>query len=250
MKKAKRKRPAASRGEKFARWTYLFVLISFMIPIVFLVLHIILYGTNSFENTARPPAAYVLMLLQCLLGVFVIHIPTLLERKFRFELPAALYVMYIVFLYCAIFLGEVRNYYYIVPHWDTILHGFSAAMSGAFGFMLVSLLNRNEHTPITLSPFFVALFSFCFAIMIGTVWEIYEYFADGLMGLNMQHTHTEEGVLLQGRDAVFDTMKDIIVDVCGALLVSTIGYFSLRKGKGWISEFFEKLDQKEETADV
>ena len=28
-------------------------------------------------------------------------------------------------------------------------------------------------------------------------------------------------------------MKDIIVDVLGSLLASVIGFFSIRKGKGW-----------------
>lgn len=246
IRKKEKVRQTLSRNEKVERWTYFFVLISFLIPIAFLVIRIIFSGSPQPEGAIRSQADYVLMLLQCLLGVIVIHLPTMMERKFRFDMPTALYVMYILFLYCAIFLGEVRNFYYEVPHWDTILHGFSAAMAGAFGFILVALLNRNTHTPVSLSPFFVALFAFCFAVMIGTVWEIYEYAADGLFGLNMQHFQTEAAVPLEGRDALLDTMKDIIVDMAGALLVSICGYFSLKQKRGWISELFKKRMKSEE----
>ena len=68
--------------------------------------------------------------------------------------------MYLVFLYCAIFLGEVRDFYYRVPHWDTILHTFSGIMLGFFGFMVIDILNRDKNTSVNLSPIFVSLFAF------------------------------------------------------------------------------------------
>ena len=69
--------------------------------------------------------------------------------------------------------------------------------------------------------------------MIGALWEIYEFTGDGLFGLNMQKYMLENGTQLVGRAALGDTMKDIIVDVLGSLLASVIGFFSIRKGKGW-----------------
>ena len=41
-------------------------------------------------------------------------------------------------------------------------------------------------------------------------------------------------------------MKDIIVDVLGSLLASTIGYFSIRKGDGWyIPTLTDEKENKE-----
>ena len=62
----------------------------------------------------------------------------------------------------------------------------------------------------------LALFSFSFAIAIGVVWEIFEFFMDISFGLNMQ------------KSGLIDTMGDLIVDSLGALLASGIGYFYLR----------------------
>ena len=51
-----------------------------------------------------------------------------------------MYYLYVLFLYAAIFLGEIRNFYYTVPYWDTILHTFSGAMIGCIGFSIWSLI--------------------------------------------------------------------------------------------------------------
>ncbi len=174
---------------------------------------------------------YVLMLLQCLLGLIVIGLPSFLEKKWSFEIPNYMCILYFIFLYCAIYLGEVRNFYYVVPHWDTILHAFSGAMLGAFGFTLVSILNDSSKVKVTLSPLFVCLFAFCFAVAVGALWEIYEFAGDGLFGLNMQKFRTAEGNILIGHDALSDTMKDLIIDSVGALLVVVIGYLTMLKKK-------------------
>ena len=136
-------------------------------------------------------------------------------------------VVYLIFLYCAIYLGEVRNFYYVIPHWDTILHAFSGAMLGAMGFYVVSFLNDRSY--VNLSPFFVAMFAFCFAMTAGAIWEIYEFIADGIFSLNMQKHTLENGIPLIGRDALKDTMKDIIVDALSSLAVSSAGYYQLKK---------------------
>lgn len=177
---------------------------------------------------AKIKSDYTLMLVQCLMAIIVMFLPSVLERRFRLEIPNYMYVLYFAFLYCAVYLGEVRNFYYAVPHWDTILHGFSGAMLGALGFVLVNLLNDAPNVKMNLSPGFVAFFAFCFALACGAVWEIYEYLMDGLLSMNMQHFAVEDGTPLVGRAALLDTMKDLIVDALGALLIAVIGYFPLR----------------------
>lgn len=174
---------------------------------------------------------YVLMFIQCLLGLTVHALPSAVNRKWKFPVPNFIYIMYYLFLYCAIFLGEVLNFYYVVPHWDTILHFFSGAMLGALGFILVSWLNDSEKVRVSLTPAFVALFAFCFALSCGAVWEIYEYVFDGLLGLNMQKFVTSEGIVLSGHSALSDTMKDIIVDALAALLITIIGYARLKTAR-------------------
>jgi len=170
---------------------------------------------------------YTLSLVQCVLAIVVMFVPSMITKKFAVTIPNYMYVTYFIFLFCAVYLGEIRSFYYIFPRWDTMLHTFSGAMLGALGFSLVSMLNEDKSVPMSLSPFFVALFALCFAVFCGVVWEIYEYTFDGLLGLNMQKFALEDGTLLVGRQALADTMEDLIVDTLGALLVCIAGYLGL-----------------------
>ncbi len=215
--------------EKRKNWTFRVVLLLLAISVVYAIYMLINAPSGVAQNEyERVKSDYVLMILQCLTGCIVIFLPSKLEHRFRIDIPDIMEIMYFIFLFCAIYLGEVRNFYHKVPYWDLILHCFSAAMLGALGFIIVNFLNDTKKT-IDLSAFFVALFAFCFAVTCGTIWEIYEFLADGVLGTNMQKFITGEGAVLVGRDAVMDTMGDIIVDTLGAFTVTAIGYLNLRK---------------------
>ena len=87
-----------------------------------------------------------------------------------------------------------------------------------------------------LSPAFVSLFAFCFAVTLGVFWEVYEFTFDGILGINMQKFMLEDGTQLIGRAALFDTMKDLIVDMVGAFIVSLSGYFFMNEEKDWLKK--------------
>jgi hypothetical protein len=209
---------------------FTFVLLLLMISVIYAVYMFFNAPSGIAQNEyERVKSDYVLMILQCVVGSIIIFLPSRVEHLFHIDIPDLMEIIYFIFLFCAIYLGEVQNFYFKVSFWDMILHCFSAAMLGAVGFMIVNILNSSEKINIQLSPFFVALFAFSFAITCGTVWEVYEFAADGLLGTNMQKFITGSGIVLVGREALVDSMQDIIVDGLGALAVTMIGYFDLRK---------------------
>ena len=213
--------------ENLMKVLYFVVLFSFILPVVFLSIR--LAGAPTVDDDFRDKSDYVLMIAECVLGVIVINIPSFLAKKLKFDFPVMLNLMYLIFLYCAITLGEVRSFYYRVPHWDMILHCFSSMMLGTFGFMFVSIINKDEKTTMRLSPLFVSLFAFGFAVSIGVLWEIYEFSFDAILGLNMQKFRLEDGTMLVGREALSDTMEDLIIDALGAFAATLLGFFSLKK---------------------
>ena len=226
--------------EKLIFW---FVFLTLAFSLLFVVYMLINAPTDLEEGhaaSARTKSDYGLMLLQCLIGITAMFLPAFLEHKINIEIPSKMLIAYVLFLYGAIYLGEVRNFYYRIPHWDDILHGFSGGMLGALGYSVVIILNKTGKTPMKLSPVFVALFSFCFAITMGVLWEIYEFTFDGLLGLNMQKFLLEDGTPLIGREALKDTMQDFIVDCIGAFIMSLFGYISLKHKKGWIDRLLLK----------
>ena len=75
--------------------------------------------------------------------------------------------------------------------------------------------------PVSMSPAFVALFTFCFALAL-----------DVLFQTNMQKYALEGGEALAGQAALQDTMGDLIVDFIGALAIAIAGYLSRKPGRG------------------
>lgn len=221
------------------KMTFWFVLATLVASSIFSLVNVILAPAGPVSGIVHEKVRsdYVLMLTQCVLGILLMFLPSILERNWKIDVPGFMHIVFVVFLYAAIYLGEVRSFYYKIPHWDTILHTFSGAMIGALGFSVVKLLNESDKVQINLSPLFVAIFAFSFALAIGAAWEIYEFSFDGFLGLNMQKFALEDGTLLVGRNALEDTMKDLIVDALGALATSIMGYISIRFRKGWLEKF-------------
>ncbi len=102
-----------------------------------------------------------------------------------------------------------------------VLHALSGAMLGALGFSVLTFLNKTEGIPVSMSPAFVALFTFCFALAL-----------DALFQTNMQKYALEGGEALTGQAALQDTMGDLIVDFIGALAIAIAGYLSRKRGMG------------------
>ena len=222
------------KKNKRLRRLYIFVIVSFIVPILFIVFRMIFNTVPPSDRAYHSQADYALMLVQCLLGLAAMNIPSILSRRLSFEIPMVLYALYIVFLYCAIFLGEVRSFYYVIPFWDDVLHCMSSMMTGLFAFLLVTILNRNEKTIFSLSRGFVAVFAFCSSLTIGALWEIYEFCCDGLFHFNMQKFMTADGTVLAGHAALADTVTDLAVDCIGALISALIGFFAIKNDKKWI----------------
>ncbi len=207
--------------------------------------------TGSTPPNVHPKTYYTLMFVESILGILCMNLPRKVERTMNVVFPSKMLIPFVIFLYCSIFLGEVRSFYYNVPHWDTFLHFFSAGMLGSLAFSLISILNKSKRFVFDLTPGFIALFAFSFAVTCGAIWEIYEFTFDGLLGLNMQKFMTEDGIQFIGRNALMDTMQDIITDVVGAGIVSLFGYWSMHKHTTkWVEERQLRMKEPGEKSDL
>lgn len=235
-----------NKSKKRHRVFFMFVLISLIASVVYTIVCVITAPSVPEGNAEgqRVKSDYILMLQQCSLGIVAMFLPTFLEKKFSIDVPAGMLILYVTFLYAAIYLGEVRSFYYRVPHWDTILHTFSGAMLGALGFSVVDIFNRHEKVPVELSLLFLSAFAFCFAVTLGVIWEIYEFVGDSILGLNMQKFMLESGEKLLGQAALADTMKDLMVDALGAFSICVVGYFSLKLRKNWLGGLMVNIEEQ------
>lgn len=195
----------------------------------------------------------------CLLTLILLIVPSFLQVELKIELPTALEIIILLFIFSAEILGEIQSFYILIPMWDTILHTLNGFLAAAIGFSLVDLLNNDDRLQFRLSPVFMALVAFCFSMTIGVVWEFFEFGMDTFMGTDMQKdtivqsittvmldpTNSNIPITIDGIHSVavngkelgfngyldiglIDTMEDLLVNFIGASTFSILGYFYVK----------------------
>lgn len=165
-------------------------------------------------------------------------IPQAFSRQFDIHVPAEFELLTIAFVFAALFLGETRDYYGRFWWWDIALHTTSGGLLGILGVLLIYVLNEDPRVDVHLRPGFVAFFAFCFAMAVGALWEIFEFFMDQVFGMNMQKP------MFGDESGLTDTMWDLIVDGVGAAVMSISAYVYMKRRKTsvveeWIQRFID-----------
>lgn len=179
-------------------------------------------------------AFLVLMIMAITLG------PIIFKERLPINIPPEFHMLVIIFVFATLFLGEIRGYYVRIWWWDIVIHTGSGLLLGIFGFLLVYVLNENRRINVYLHIRFVALFAFLFAVATGALWEIFEFAMDQIFGTNMQKT-----IPGNPSSGLNDTMWDLIVDTLGALIISILGWWYMKRPEcyfleAWIQKFIEK----------
>ena len=176
-------------------------------------------------------------------GIMVVMLsPVFLRARMPVEIPHEVQIVAIAFVFATLFLGEIRDYYVRFWWWDLALHGTAGLLLGILGFMIVYILNENEHVDFHMRPSFVALFAFCFSQAIGALWEIFEFAMDRFFGLTMQKP------MFDDPSGLTDTMWDLQVNAVGAAVISLAGWRYLRRARTslvnrWSRRFIDRNAQ-------
>jgi len=157
----------------------------------------------------------------------LICLPMVIGKLSKIDIPLPFWILAVAFIYASLFLGEVKNYYAAYWWWDVLLHAAAGLGFGIIGFVILYMIYKTGK--IKTSPKMVAVFSFAFALTIGTLWEIVEFAIDNTLGFISNGVPMQS--LVNGCGLV-DTMKDLILDSAGALFSSIMGYLYLTKDSG------------------
>lgn len=202
----------------------------------------------------------------CIWALILFTVPLFVQRAFKITLPNILETIIFLFIFAAEILGEINNFYLRIPYWDTMLHTINGFLCAGIGFALIDLLNKNSKK-IKLSPSYVAIVAFCFSMTVGVCWEFFEYAMDDLVKTDMQkdrvvdiisstwldETKTNKSILVKDIEktilldsngnqiavinggyldiGLIDTIKDLFVNLLGAILFSIIGYFYIKNSE-------------------
>jgi len=169
-------------------------------------------------------------LFLAIIALILTFIPKIFEKKYKIDIPTEFEILIIFFIYLAIYLGEVQQFYFKFWWWDILLHGISAITLGLIGFVIVISLYTGEK--IKAKPLMLCLLSFSFAVAVGAIWEIFEFIMDATLKFNMQ------------KSGLIDTMTDLIVNCVGAFVASILGYLYLKNKKSKLTKSINSFIQK------
>ena len=219
----------------------------------------------------------------CALSLVLMVLPSIVSRRLKVVLPSTLEIIILLFIFAAEILGEINSFYVRVPHWDTMLHTINGFLCAAVGFAMVDLMNRHDRFSLRLSPKYLAISAFCFSMTVGVIWEFFEFGMDHLWGLDMQKDTvltaihsvaldpTNSNIIVHIRDiadviivhsdgtqealgvggyldvGIVDTMKDLWVNLIGAVVFSVIGYIAMRhtEKRSFASQFIPEVMTRE-----
>ncbi len=141
-------------------------------------------------------------------------VPPALASRWSLTLPGPFLFATTLFFFAALLLGESFDFYERLWWWDLALHGTSAIGFGLTGFLFMFMLFEGDR--FAAPPSAIAFITFCVAMTMGALWEVFEFTMDVSFGLNMQ------------KSGLDDTMGDLIVNAAGGLFASATGYVYLR----------------------
>lgn len=170
-----------------------------------------------------------------LLVMAVVLSPAAARSRAPLRLPVPLELGLVAFVFAALFLGEVANFYERFHWWDMVLHASSGVLFSLVGVPLAYSLER-QHGRTELTPRLAYLFAPMFAMSVGTFWEIFEFGLQKLSGLPIQVPQ------MSNWEGLADTMWDLILNALGAILVAAYGWRRFRPGSpqdapGWVARF-------------
>ncbi len=189
--------------------------------IINMIVFITLFALNVVESEwVKIVFAFVHLVL--------VWLPVLLTFVFKFKINLVFLTFYQIFIFLGLCVGYMWGVYAMGEWFDKIVHTLAGLLLALLGYTFFeNTINQK------LNLFWVFVLIFSFSMMCAGMWEILEYAIDGIFGANEQRF---EGFV--GRDALRDTMYDLICNFAGAV------------AGGMIAVWLEKIKSKQKDQSI
>ena len=201
----------SSKDKRF-RASNLGLLVILMIATISFLIHFIVIGDPNNRIVAS-------------IAIFIFAVmPYAVERLVGKRLNNFLFLLYLIYLFFAGFLGCVLNFYNTsflnLKNWyDALIHILAGYWFCFVGMFVLARVEKYEK----LNVWTIVLFAFSFTLATELIWELFERFADIFLG------QTAQGVKVEGTNSplLADTMLDILCNFLGGLIF--VGHYIIGK---------------------
>ncbi|HHW79495.1 MAG TPA: hypothetical protein GX742_01685 [Acholeplasmataceae bacterium] len=230
--------------KKFARFLEIFIRASAILLIGINLFR--MFDKLSYFNFLQEPIPALLNSILLLIFGYFRNI----LKYFKLEMSELLYSLASISIILTFQIGMIFGVYQILPGYDSFAHFANGGLLVLVGLLFLSVLVKEDIRK-KLSPLFIVTFAFCFAGVLGVLWEIFEYLSDGLVGSNMQRfENIITGEVFIGREALNDTMKDFILNTIGGVIASLLIYFDMKKDSPYLDNMYIKKINNDNTVEA
>lgn len=154
----------------------------------------------------------------------LLWVPVAVEAISRTEVPIALQIQYYLFVTASSVAGSAFTVYGIIPHWDSVVHGFSGVLLAWLGMFTVQRIETQFD--VRIPRWFVVAAALVTPMAFAAVWEIGEFSSDFFF-----HTTTQAGLT--------DTITDMASAGVGAVITVVVAVWF-----GWPRVFMTRALHK------
>lgn len=208
-----------------------------------LIFGIITLGVNIVKMFIMEPVSqYQLLTVEMIAGIAILFLPFVFTKFTGLVFPKVVRLYYWFFLWISVFLGTGLRMIIVIPFWDKILHAVSPILLVAVGYALIGYYMKDSDFS-KVSPWLFIVMGFAFAGLCGVFWEFWEFLCDSIGNMNLQRYMTEAGQPYIGREALMDTMGDLLTNTVGALILTVYSFTQRHKPEYFKSYAFRKNEK-------
>lgn len=188
------------------------IAIAVLIEIFLIITAIFQITSSQFKN-----AMITLLVIICMLFPFFI---TRIANKKKIMLPSSFELITLLFILFTLYFGDIHKFYSIFWWWDLFLHAMAGSYAVIVAFHIIQgIIIKEKEISERRFIVFSVIFSFCFSITLGTLWEMVEFVGDYLFKTNMV------------KGGLKDTATDLLIKILFAFITSIICYYRKIKTK-------------------
>lgn len=199
-------------------------------------LFVVAYNVYEFFIAKYSINQGIIFIVESLAGIVLIYLPNIARKLFKIELPDAIVIFYWFFLIISVFIGTGLHVISLISFWDKVLHAVSPMLLTVVGYGLIATFLKDADITKT-SPLLFLIMGFAFAGLCGVFWEFWEFACDQLMDMNLQRYNTASGVPFVGREALMDTMGDLLTNTLGALALLIFAAVKSHNNPAYFEQF-------------
>lgn len=182
------------------------VFLAALLEIIIIITAITSVAANDWKILKLSLITIVLLVLP-----FVI---THASNKKKLLLPPGFKLISLIFIFLALYFGEINDFYMKFLWWDLMLHvAFGSYMVIVSLYLMKGVIKKEKDVSQKRFVMFTVIFAFSISIALGTMWELFEFAGDYFL---------KTGMVKGGLE---DTSSDLFIKILASFITSAIYYY-------------------------